>query len=228
MPQHIPKAAVNRLPLYLHALVGLESDHRDVVCSKELGRLVGEAAAQIRKDFSYIGHLGVQGHGYDVSRLRRSLQEILGVDRAWPIIVVGMNNEELRPLMLSRGASEKFLVRRAYDTDPASFGRRVGDSVVEDIASLGAGSFDPPIEIAMVSVDRDVAQDVVDSLVASGVRAILSVGPLAARVPPDVRVHQVDIAAALETMTYELSQDRKPGGGDPAEIGAPRSRGSVA
>ena len=219
--QPIPKAAISRLPLYLRALVGLEAGRRDVVCSEELGRLVGETPAQVRKDFSHIGHLGVQGRGYSIALLRRRLQEILGLDREWPIVVVGMGNEELRPLMRGSGMSAQFLVRRAYDTDPASFGRRIGGVVVEDIASLGAESFDTPIEIAMVSVAQDDAQQVVDSLVESGVRSILSVGPLAARVPPDVQVHHVDLVVTLETMTYELNQHaRDTGVTEPTVIGA--------
>ncbi len=219
--QEIPKAAINRLPLYLRALTGLESSSTDVVCSEELGRLVGAAPAQIRKDLSHIGHLGVQGSGYDVSRLRRSLQETLGLDRQLPVVVVGLGYEELRPLTLGRGASAKFLVSRAYDTDPASLGRRIGDAVVEDIASLGQGSFDTPIEIAMVSVAQDVAQQIVDALIANGVRAILSFGPLAARVPDDVQVHQVDMVLMLETMTYELKQCSRLGGvEEPSEVGA--------
>lgn len=221
VPHHIPKATINRLPLYLHALVGLEVGRTDVVCSEELGRLVGETPAQVRKDFSYIGHLGVQGRGYNISRLRRSLQKFLGLDREWPIVVVGMGNEELRPLMLSSGTSARFVVSRAYDTDPAAFGRRVGDAVVEDIASLEAGSFDTLIEIAMVSVAPDDAQRVVDSLIESGVRAILSFGPLAARVPPDVQMHHVDLVVALETMTYELNQyPRRSGANATSEVGA--------
>jgi redox-sensing transcriptional repressor len=108
--------------------------------------------------------------------------------------------------MHGSGLGAQFLVSRAYDTDPASFGRQIGSVVVEDIASLGAGSFDTPIEIAMVSVAQDDAQLVVDALVESGVRSILSVGPLAARVPPDVQVHHVDLVVTLETMTYELNQ----------------------
>ena len=48
VPHHIPKATINRLPLYLHALLGLELGRTDVVCSEELGRLVGETSAQVR------------------------------------------------------------------------------------------------------------------------------------------------------------------------------------
>ncbi len=217
----IPAPTINRLTLYLRALVGLEADGSQVVCSKELGELVGATPAQIRKDLSYIGHLGTQGHGYDVSRLRLRLQETLGLDREWPIVVVGLACIELRPLALGHDARVQFRVSKAYDADPASVGLRIGDVVVEDIASLAEGSFETPIEIAMVSVKEDDAQNVVNALVENGVRAILSFGPLAARVPHHVQVREVDAVLMLETMTYDLKQRSRTGGvEEPPEVGA--------
>ena len=202
----IPRTAINRFPLYLRALLRLEEEGGEVVCSEELGRLVVATPAQIRKDLSYIGHLGVQGRGYDVSRLRRSLQETLGLDREWPIVVVGLEAAELRLLTLESDTAVRFRVSRAYDADPAAVGRRIGGVVVEDIASLTKGSFETPIEIAMISVKADDAQRVVNALVENGVRAILSVGPLAARLPSQVELHEVDTVLMLETMTYALTQ----------------------
>ena len=46
--------------------------------------------AQIRKDLSYFGRFGKQGRGYSVARLVEELRFILGLDRRWRVVVVGV------------------------------------------------------------------------------------------------------------------------------------------
>jgi len=51
---------------------------------------------------------------------------------------------------------------------------------------------------------RRRAQAVIDTLVTTGVRAILNYAPIAARIPPGVHVRHIDPVLALQSMTYYL------------------------
>src|SRR5205823_5750713 len=68
----------------------LERGGREVVSSQELGSQLGVTPAQIRKDLSYFGRFGKQGRGYNVRRLLEELHQILGLDRKWTMVVVGV------------------------------------------------------------------------------------------------------------------------------------------
>ena len=92
MPIEIPAVVIDRLPVYARALTDLEIQGRDVVSSQELGEMLGVTPAQIRKDLSYFGRFGKQGRGYNVVRLAQELRQILGLDRQWSMILIGVGH----------------------------------------------------------------------------------------------------------------------------------------
>ena len=56
-----------------------------------------------------------------------------------------------------------------------------------------------------VVTPAEAAQQVVDELVQSGVKAILNFAPVQLAVPPDVVVKSVNMAAELETLSFALA-----------------------
>jgi redox-sensing transcriptional repressor len=64
------------------------------------------------------------------------------------------------------------------------------------------------ISIAILAVPAMQAQEVIDRLVESGIRAILNYAPTSPQVPNGVRIRNIDPVIALQSMTYYL--------GDPA------------
>ena len=62
------------------------------------------------------------------------------------------------------------------------------------------------IRIAIIAVPASHAQEVIDRLVESGVRAILNYAPMSPQVPPGVQVRNIDPILALQSMTYYLKQ----------------------
>ena len=60
----VPKATMQRYPIYLKALRKLASNDVERVMSSDLAELVNIAATTIRRDLSFIGCLGKQGYGY--------------------------------------------------------------------------------------------------------------------------------------------------------------------
>ncbi|MDP6783450.1 MAG: redox-sensing transcriptional repressor Rex, partial [Dehalococcoidia bacterium] len=85
----VPEVVVMRLPLYLRAL-NLIEDRVDIINSQELGDTLQLTPAQIRKDLSYFGKFGKQGRGYNVRTLIQELRRILGLDREWKMVLVGV------------------------------------------------------------------------------------------------------------------------------------------
>ena len=206
MALEIPEVVIDRLPIYVRALTLLERQGRDVVNSQELGGKLGVTPAQIRKDLSYFGRFGKQGRGYNVKRLLEELHQILGITREWSMVLVGVG--QLGRAILGYGgfAPQGFRIVGAYDVDPTTVGERVNGLEVKSIESLPEEMPNIKAQLGIVAVPAASAQKVIDMLVECGVKAILNYAPIAAQVPPGVRIKDIDPVLALQSMTFYIKE----------------------
>ena len=204
MPIEIPDVVIDRLPVYARALAALERNSRDVVSSQELGTQLGVTPAQIRKDLSYFGRFGKQGRGYNVKRLLEELHQILGLDRKWTMVVVGVG--QLGRAVLSYGgfAPQGFHIIEAFDSDPEVIGERVDHLTIRSVDEIRDTLAGRAPDIGIVATPAPPAQQVIDALVECGVKAILNYAPIAAHVPSHVRVKDIDPVLSLQSMTFHL------------------------
>ncbi len=83
---------IRRLPRYLRKLDELNEQGVSRISSGELGKQLGLTPSQIRQDFSCFGDFGQQGYGYNVNTLRQDIATILGMDRGFNAILLGVGN----------------------------------------------------------------------------------------------------------------------------------------
>lgn len=207
MPIEIPDVVIDRLPVYARALAALERNGREVVSSQELGTLLGVTPAQIRKDLSYFGRFGKQGRGYNVRRLLEELHQILGLDRKWQMVVVGVG--QLGRAVLSYGgfAPQGFSIVEAFDADPHVVGQQIEHVTVKPVEHIREALAGRNIDIGIVATPAASAQRVIDALVDCGVKAILNYAPIAAHVPRHVHVKDIDPVLSLQSMTFYLKNE---------------------
>jgi redox-sensing transcriptional repressor len=203
-PLAIPEIVIRRLPLYLRTLNVLADKGQEVTSSQELGNWLGISSTQIRKDLSYFGEFGKQGTGYDVCYLRDQLRQILQVDRRWSVVLIGAG--DLGRAVLRYGGFEEggFSIVAVLDKDRAKIGRQIGRLQVQDIATLPEVVRCKEIQIAIMAVPTDQAQEVASELVRAGIKAILTYAPITLSLPPHVRVEYIDPVVGLQSMAYYL------------------------
>ena len=204
----IPPVVIDRLPLYTRALSALEAEGREVVSSQELGTRLGVTPAQIRKDLSYFGRFGKQGRGYNVRKLLDELQRILGLDRQWRMALVGVGKLGRAILGYEGFAPQGFRIVEAFDTDPSRIGERFHSLTVKRADELESVLIANPVDVGIVAVPAEIAQNVINTLVKCGVRAILNYAPIAAQVPRGVHLKRIEPVLALQSMTYYLKNSR--------------------
>ena len=206
MDEQIPDIVIGRLPVYLRELERMVRDAgKATTSSHELAERLGMSSAQIRKDFSHFGEFGKQGTGYHIHYLIDRLTEILNLTHEWPVALVGAGFLG-HALASYRGFQRRgFVITCVFDNDPAKIGKAIGDLVVQDAAALETALRTRGIAVAILAVPADAAQEMVDRLVAAGVRAILSYAPVSLTVPPGVRVSYSDPVVQLQQMAYYLS-----------------------
>jgi redox-sensing transcriptional repressor len=211
MTLEIPEVVINRLPVYARALSDLAARGESVVSSQALGELLDVTPAQIRKDLSYFGRFGKQGRGYNVASLLAKLQEILGIDRQWRLLLVGVGRLGQAIAEYGGFGPQGFHITAAFDASPTVIGTEVGGVQVRDIEELDSYLATNRIDIGIVAVPAPEAQQVVDKLVKAGIRAILNYAPITAHVPRDVTIRHIDPVLAMQSMTFYIKR-AEPGG----------------
>jgi len=201
----IAESTVRRLSLYLRFLEEFEAQGASTISSAALATRGGTTSAQVRKDLSFFGSFGKRGMGYAVPALKAQLQEILGLDRRYRVIVVGAGKIGSALVQYQGFRDRGFDLVAIYDNDPKKIGRSWNGLSVRDVAQLERDLKHDPADIAAVVTSADAAQAVADRLVASGVTAILNFAPVQLQVPDRVAVKTVNLVLELEALSYVLA-----------------------
>jgi redox-sensing transcriptional repressor len=198
----LPEATVSRLPEYLRALHQLAQLGHDTISSEALATAAGVKSAKVRKDLSQLGSYGTRGVGYEVTRLVRQIEQVLGLTQPRNVALVGVGN--LGHALAGYGgfASRGFRVGALVDVDPARVGKRLGGVTVTHIDDLPATVAAQRIAIGVIATPAAAAQFVVDRLVAAGVKSILNFAPCVLTVPAGVDVRNVDLAIELQILSF--------------------------
>ena len=202
----VPEVVVARLPQYIRVLNNLLAEGIQVANSQQLGEKLHVTPAQIRKDLSYFGRFGKQGRGYSVPHLLDELKLILGLNSHWDVVVIGVGRLGKAILSYPGFTPDGFRLVAALDNDPALVGQQVEGLIVGPIEDLDRVVQQKRIGIAIVAVPSSHTQEVIDRLVACGVRAILNYAPITAQVPEGVIVRNIDPVLSLQSMTYYLAK----------------------
>lgn len=203
--EEIPDIVIRRLPLYARELGAVASEGSEYISSEGLGERLGVSPAQIRKDLNYFGSFGTRGRGYEVTSLRERIRSILKLNgRVREMVLVGVGQLGRALLGYPGFLIGGFEVVRVFDADPEQIGQAVVGYEVEDVASLPEFLRRSKVAFAIVAVPTEAASTVIDTLVAGGVRAILSYAPISRSVPDGVRLRQIDPVMELESMSYYL------------------------
>ncbi|GAC1516702.1 MAG: redox-sensing transcriptional repressor Rex [Gemmatimonadaceae bacterium] len=203
--KRIADSTVRRLSVYLRFLDDFEGRGLATVSSDELAQRGGTTSAQVRKDLSLFGSFGKRGLGYGVPELRRELRTILGLGRAWRVVIVGAGKIGAA-LSTYRGFEQHgFHVLGVYDNDPAKIGLTWDGRVVRDIADLDKDAARDAPDIAVVTVPGEAAQAVVDRVIKAGIKGMLNFAPDPIHVPAEVVVRTVNMAMELEGLSFALA-----------------------
>jgi redox-sensing transcriptional repressor len=200
----VPEVVIERLPQYLRALAHLLESGVEVISSQQLGELLQVTPAQIRKDLSYFGRFGKQGRGYNVAKLLEELRRILGLNRQWRMALVGVGRLGRAIIGYEGFGPQGFRIVEAFDSDPEMIGTSIDGLVIKKTSDLEEVLQVTPVDVGIVAVPAETAQEVIDALVRSGVRGILNYAPIAAHTPTGVHVKRIDPVLALQGMTYYL------------------------
>jgi redox-sensing transcriptional repressor len=203
----VSELTAGRLSVYLRCLNVLDAAGVKTISSKALAERFQLNAAQIRKDLAYFGEFGIRGVGYYVKELKRHLRMILGLDRTVRVAILGAGNLGLALADYPGFRQEGFAIVALFDAERSKIGRRSKGGVrIHDISELRRLVRRDQIDIAVVAVPADSAQGVVNTAVSAGIRAVLNFSPGTIKVPPGVKLKNVDLTVSLESLSFFLAR----------------------
>ena len=208
-PEAPPDVVIRRLPLYARSLRYLLEEGVHSVSSQELGERINVTAAQIRKDLSYFGEFGKQGIGYDVEKLLHHIENILGLTREWPVILIGVGHLGQAIARYEGFHSKGLRLVALFDSDESKIGKEVTGLTILDYNQIRDVIAEHEVRLAIIAVPAAHGQAVADLLIDAGVRAILNYAPIILQVPNDVWVRYIDPVAVLHSMTYYLARENQ-------------------
>lgn len=200
----IPRRTVYRLSLYQRCLQKFRESGLDTVSSEELATAAGVKSTQLRKDLGYVGQFGTRGLGYGVVTLCEALSGALGLSVLQPVVLVGVGNLGAALLRYSGFRREGFEIIAAFDSDIDHTKSTTEEMGVPVIHSDKMAHYvrEHGVKMAIIAVPEAAGQPVANTLIESGVEAILNFSPAVLNVPGPVMVKHVDLAAELGSLGF--------------------------
>ncbi len=163
-------------------------------------------SAQVRKDLSYFGSFGTRGLGYQVSDLKGAIVGILGLNRRWTMALFGAGSLGHALFFYQGFRDDGFYFTHIFDADPERVGEKWNDVEILPVADARKTLETNPVDIGVVATPEEAAQEIADLLVELGVKGILNFAPKQLTVPANVRLRNVNLAVALESLSFMLSK----------------------
>ena len=207
----VSNAIIRRLPRYRRYLGYLQTKGIKKISSNELSEMIGYTASQIRQDLNTFGEFGQQGYGYEVDRLYKEINKILGLDREYKTVVVGCGNLGQAITNYTYYYKIGFNIIGLFDANPKIVGNVINDVEVMDSADLEEYVRREKIDIGIICVNRENAQKVADELVAGGVKGIWNFAPIDLSIPENVALESVHLSDSLHALSFMIKSMNEEG-----------------
>ena len=205
----LPQPVIQRLPKYLTHVHELIDMGIEWVSSNDLAEALGLTSSTVRQDLSHLDLTGVSKRGYDTRRLESVLRRELGTHRPQRIVIVGAGNLGCA-LGLHGGLRENgFETCGLFDNDPEVIGTRVDNLTVRPMSALRTVIRNKRVDIGIIAVPAESAQQVADDLILSGVRGLLNLAYVHVKTPKNVCLVDARILASLQEVSYAIRKRNK-------------------
>ncbi|MCQ2551400.1 MAG: redox-sensing transcriptional repressor Rex [Clostridia bacterium] len=201
----ISNAVIKRLPRYRRYLYELKKKNVEKISSQGLSELIGYTASQIRQDLNHFGDFGQQGYGYSVDGLYDEIGAILGLDKEYKVVVVGIGHLGKSIARFTYLYKSGFKICGLFDTADDVIGKTVRIPVM-DVKRLVDFVEENKVDIGIICVPPEAAQEVCDKLCFAGIKGIWNFAPVDLEAPAKVVVENVHVMESLHTLVYRMNE----------------------
>lgn len=202
--RNISQAVIRRLPRYYRYLGDLLENEVERISSNDLSKRMNVTASQIRQDLNNFGGFGQQGYGYNVKYLHTEIGKILGLDNRHNFVIVGAGN--LGQALANYVSFEKrgFVVKGLFDVNPRLEGMTIRGIPIRPMDELKDFIKNNDIEIAVLTIPKDKAIEVADTLADTEIKGIWNFAHTDLKLPKHIIVENVHLSDSLMSLSYRI------------------------
>jgi redox-sensing transcriptional repressor len=200
---------MRRLPYYLSYLKKIKATGKgdSYISATALATDLKLYDVLVRKDFAFVSRVsGKPRIGFKVEELINDIEHFLGCDIEDKAVLVGAGH--LGQALLSYKGFEGYGLEiiAAFDSDNILSGREINGKTIFHISMLDDLCRRLNARIGIITTPADVAQEVCDRLVKSGVAAIWNFAPIQLNVRDDILVQNENMAGSLAILSNRLKR----------------------
>ena len=203
----IPSVVLDRMAIYIRVLNQLQQERIKLTSSKELSNYLPVESGQIRKDLNYLGKFGINGKGYNVKILKKTLQKLMGLEAKWNAVIIGGGRLGKSSVeFMKQKKSETFRIVAAFDPNKRLIGKKISNLKIQNMKDLNRTVKSRNIKIGIISTENNNVQIVAEELINNELNYILNFSSFSPKVPDYVILKNIDPGLQVESMSYHLRQ----------------------
>ncbi|QWC00281.1 redox-sensing transcriptional repressor Rex [Mycoplasmatota bacterium] len=187
LQNYVSEAFLERIPLYLNEL---EKYKNDYISSTTLANILNLGEVLVRKDLAKISQGGKPKIGYHVMDLMNDIKDYMGYNNKSKAIIVGMGR--LGNALYHYSGFNKYNIHILEAFDILDDYKNINE--IKDFCS------EQDIDVGIITVPKDQAQNVCNLLLSQGIKAIWNFAPIRLNVPEDVIVQNENLADSLSIL----------------------------
>ena len=188
MQKKVSEKLINRLTLYHCVLVDYADKNIECISSPKIAKLLKMDDSQVRKDLKLLNNVGTCKVGYIVKKLKDSIEKNLGFEKTKEAFIVGAGNLGLALAKYDNFASYGLNVLALFDNDTLKINLTINNKEVFHISKLPDLTKRLNVEIAILTVPRQFAQETAEYLINSGIKNIWNFSPCILDLPDNIQV----------------------------------------
>ncbi len=202
----VPEPTLRRLPWYLAYAKLKQTSGELFLSSTQIASNIAVDASKVAKDLSYVNISGKTRVGYDINELVKILEEFLGFTKSHRAFLFGVGN--LGGALMHDNGLDQFGMRivAGFDVKYELVGSSINRVPIHHIDSFSDLQKKTGVNIGILTVPVDKAQETADKMILGGIKAIWNFTPFRIRVPNNIIVQNTSIYAHLAVMFNRLNE----------------------
>lgn len=208
-PKNISKNLVYRVPIYLTISRRLLDEGAKYITAPQISDITGINVETVKKDLSQICKTpGNPKLGRDAATMVEEILEFGVYTKLTNAVIIGVGHLG-RALLNYSGFSEWGLhIAAGFDRKSELVGTQIEGKPIYDVNDLSKVIKETNAEIAIITVPKEYAQQLVDFAIAAGIKAIWNFAPTHINVPDDVILQNENMASSLSLLNYNLKASK--------------------
>ncbi len=208
-PKNISKNLVYRVPIYLTISRRLLDEGAKYITAPQISDITGINVETVKKDLSQICKTpGNPKLGRDAATMVEEILEFGVYTKLTNAVIIGVGHLG-RALLNYSGFGEWGLhIAAGFDRKSELVGTQIEGKPIYDVNDLSKVIKETNAEIAIITVPKEYAQQLVDFAIAAGIKAIWNFAPTHINVPDDVILQNENMASSLSLLNYNLKASK--------------------